>query len=329
MSRFSFFKAFLGLPILLNLGCYNTDFSRGPESPALGKQSEESPSKEHDEDSTPNPDTPNGDIENECPRDQNILIVDLKSGWWAGDGGDLFVALLNNLKLPCDKKVSIEYHHFLEGGINYTQLHPGGDNISAPSYDFMGAKFYQSDLANYTQIWFLSGSFADRSDLRFDNALFTALVKRIASSDANVFLGAGLGYLSHSNVLAKELLGAEIFSGASASTAVPNDPQSKLKILDKYISHPLFAGVTSIADLGGSGGSGLVTTTGLEVIAHSSGGTPAVGITKKAARTIVVDSGLDRYYAISNEYRPLTSGQGAVDQGTLRFLQNLIQFLSH
>src|SRR6185312_7796052 len=52
-----------------------------------------------------------------CPKkNQTILILDFKSGWWAGDGGNFFQKITNSLQGTCTQQVTIEYHHIVTDG---------------------------------------------------------------------------------------------------------------------------------------------------------------------------------------------------------------------
>ncbi len=51
-----------------------------------------------------------------CPPEKEaLLILDLKSGWWSGDGGDYFKVILGGLSDPqCSSQFAVEYHHIVQ-----------------------------------------------------------------------------------------------------------------------------------------------------------------------------------------------------------------------
>lgn len=64
-----------------------------------------------------NPENP-GNIDDDgsnCPiLKQDILVLDFKSGWWSGDGGDVFKSILGGLSNPlCQQTINVEYHHIV------------------------------------------------------------------------------------------------------------------------------------------------------------------------------------------------------------------------
>src|SRR5437899_2801705 len=55
----------------------------------------------------------------DCPsKAQKILVIDLKSGWWQGDGGDTHEIITKHLSDHCGN-VKLEYRHSTYGGGGY------------------------------------------------------------------------------------------------------------------------------------------------------------------------------------------------------------------
>src|SRR5207253_979455 len=115
---------------------------------------------------------------------QSILILDLKSGWWAGDGASFFQTILGGISLNCKTSIKIEYHH-ITLTISQTHTYPetgtqsilgdigfGGGNI-----DF-AKTFAESDWNNYNQIWLLSGAAFDPDDLPRLSGTFQGILTR-------------------------------------------------------------------------------------------------------------------------------------------------------
>ncbi|MBF0441811.1 MAG: hypothetical protein HQK54_07910, partial [Oligoflexales bacterium] len=137
--------------------------------------------------------TPGG-APQDCTDKQSILIIDLKSGWWGGDGGQSFEKILGKMALSCkNQPVILEYHHMLR---NHTRV-----------------SFYdKKSLSEYDQVWVLSGSEADPFDIRVSDELFKKFVAEIASTKINVFLGAGYGSFDHANAITRAIYNSNVFS---------------------------------------------------------------------------------------------------------------------
>jgi hypothetical protein len=86
------------------------------DAPATGKATLSVVALERDYELSCNYELPKPPVPDCVQTAQKILILDFKSGWWAGDGGRFFQTILEGLTLECDSKVSIEYHHILGGG---------------------------------------------------------------------------------------------------------------------------------------------------------------------------------------------------------------------
>jgi hypothetical protein len=159
------------------------------------------------------------------------LIVDLKSGWFAGDGGTFFKERLDP-KCPGAGALAIDYYHIttaiVESNKDLKSLTPG-DAISctaglmadAEGRLESGANPEQacsfSSLAQYSQIWILSGDEYDPIDIRINSPLFGSLLSRLderqkiaAQSPVGVFLGAGLSNISHGNAAASKILSSDV-----------------------------------------------------------------------------------------------------------------------
>jgi hypothetical protein len=156
-----------------------------------------------------------------------IFIVDLKSGWFAGDGGDTF----RNFVFPnCPERAEVVYVHatnkIVEGSI--FQYAKSKDLLKCPGQSLLQALFQMNatqnssdidgslceigDLSDFTQIWVLSGSSNDLQDVKLDSPLFVSLTSRLgtwtnsqSASKQGIFLGSGLDNVTHANALAVSL----------------------------------------------------------------------------------------------------------------------------
>lgn len=141
----------------------------------------------------------------------NVLVIDLKSGWFAGDGGDFFK---NFTRQECGQKVKIAYVHITQELIesNFSDFPKGHDLI--PCLGGKDSIIQQTNscrmaaLDAFDQVWLLSGSQADTSDLPLADEFYLSIKSRIADllkakPNAGVFMGAGLGNAEHANDMAQ------------------------------------------------------------------------------------------------------------------------------
>ena len=175
-----------------------------------------------------------------------ILIIDLKSGWFAGDGGSFFSDRINP-SCPNIPALNIHYFHVTkaiietnrqrnlffsaqQNGVPETsrealrctvpfQSGPEGrlsGNASPENVCVVNA------LDQFTQVWILSGDAADDLDIDLRSSLFTSLTDRIVARKAQgpmgLFLGAGLSNITHSNAVAEKILGAAAFTRNSETS---------------------------------------------------------------------------------------------------------------
>ncbi len=126
-------------------------------------------------------------------KQQKVLVLDFKSGWWEGAGVDFFQKVFAPLaRDACTLEPVVEYYHVTK----LTEL------------------LYKTDIdvASFTQVWILSGSFQDDSDLVPESKLLAELIGKLKASTANIFIGAGNGTFDHSNSFAKAIIGVDIFA---------------------------------------------------------------------------------------------------------------------
>lgn len=186
---------------------------------------------------TPTPRVVTGDLCAGRQTSLRVLVLDLKSGWLAGDGGDTFQEFTSS---ACAAKVEIVYAHITKTLVEGTIFLHGdrADILSCLSnppdfVDTVKGSYARpelhtlctvGDLSSFQQVWILSGSEADSDDVTRDSAFFTSLKQRLAafahsSTPRGLFLGVGLGNTQHANALAASLFpasslgspGAELF----------------------------------------------------------------------------------------------------------------------
>jgi hypothetical protein len=216
-----------------------------------------------------------------------ILILDLKSGWFAGDGGNTF----QNFVFPqCPTQTQIVYIHLTQTLIEGTvfslpspaALLPcisalgvptpvGPQNISVPDVHLQCTL---GDVSAFNQIWVLGGSESDKDDIPMTSPLFASISTKLRdraqrSPRASFFFGAGLGNTQHADRLARSTL-PEVFGtsavfapqvtlGESGSFPLPENFRSvsahqpllpgKGSVPGQFeASHPIFVGMQTLMD---------------------------------------------------------------------------------
>ena len=214
---------------------------------------------------------------------KRVFILDLKSGWFAGDGGSTFK---NFTESKCLAQIEITYAHATESLIegNFTSANQGKmlfscldneDNDAGESRWFLSnADSCQlRDLSRFDSVWVLSGSEKDRADLRLNSPFFASISARLkelsaAKPNSSFFFGAGLGYTHHANALSQALfassLGGDLFApwGAGEAGTFPSSELPKMATAMPLVpgdgkqsgtfdkSSSFFSGVTSLYDFG-------------------------------------------------------------------------------
>lgn len=255
----------------------------GPQGGGDGTGTSPTPTPTSTPTSAPNPTPTETPVSVDPCRDtrvRKLLIIDLKSGWFAGDGGDFFESLLN---VRCADKLQISYIHITNSFIqsNLDKV-PGGAAL-VPCLNGKASKTFSSDadraactfqsMTGYDQLWLLSGSEHDNEDISLGGALFANIKQRSlelknSNRSAGFFFGAGLANTDHGNALFASLFAntnlasSALFSNSPGTTlgTFPSEDlpawhrKQSLTVGDGLAagtfsnSLPSFAGVTSIFD---------------------------------------------------------------------------------
>jgi hypothetical protein len=272
-------------------------------------------------------------------RPQQILMLDFRSGWWSGGGGAGFsdIALGSVVSAcPSSKKINVDYHHF-ENQIHIKCLYSNhqGPNTCTNGQPVITvndilATLEKKNIDDYTQIWILSGSVQDPTNIPTGGDLFQYVLKETKTSCTPMLFGAGDGFDTHLNTLTTNFGWGDIVTqetnppgffvglGATLKTEMKGPQQMK--------SHIVFQGVTSIADsvekFGQTCiGDRLKTSSTYEIIGFDTGGRPAIaaGATKlpnEDYRPFLIDVGFQRFYAMDKH------------PNTLKYLHNIVMYLS-
>lgn len=286
-------------------------------------------------------------------KDQEILILDFKSGWWAGDGGQVYKKITKIIKEgACTTEVNVEYHHILKG--EHTAMYNDTPFMTPVSKGILGnLKKTQEGggLENYTQVWILSGSKMDTADISATNSEFKALRVKLLQTSVNMFIGAGQGSVTHANAIlntsGKDISNDLKEKGFSSNIIEPTQPEGRLFFPEKGIkvlsridpedgSHGIFTKVSGLIDaienkslLGNlpnnipasadsNAQSDKIIDSSITIIANSAKNIPCIGITAKGGKRILIDSGMQRLYGAVMPNEP----------GSLKYLANIVSYLS-
>ena len=226
-----------------------------------------------------------------CPtKPQNVKIIDLKSGWWQGDGGDTDQYVFNHLKKECPN-VHFFYQHSLQYG--------GGFGFGKPRPPVT------SEPSDFDQIWLLSGGEADGADLRTDSAEFVKYLQLMTNSKGNLFIGTGFGNVYHANALTKALGLGELVLTDRETHEYPS-PTSGLTVTSHLAvnsEHPFLKGIAvlphvlKIGDFLASSDH-LRADPNLQVLVNEENGNIVIGEVTVNGRKLILDANLARTYLI-------------------------------
>lgn len=271
---------------------------------------------------------------------QEILVLDFRSGWWSGGGGGQFGPIpLQAMAQTCND-ITVEYHHF-ETGVRVKCLYTtsGGTGCQeigeAPpaTPEAILSLFEKPSFDEYTQVWILSGSALDSTDVSLTGALFDHFLEQTTGSCTPVLIGAGDGFVTHGNSVAAELGLGQVFTTELALPGFFSVAMEPIVTVDTLMmpgtqlaTHVLFQDVDSIADQvstisQSTHGDSLIPQPAVyDIIAHDTSGRAAIAVGKLAVaggedRPFLLDAGFQRYY-----------GMDSVG-GTQTLLQNMVKYL--
>jgi hypothetical protein len=264
---------------------------------------------------------------------RSVLVVDLKSGWFAGDGGIVYKSLLET---KCSSSVEFTYFHITEklvegnfaaGSLHTATLPCAKDPVNGV-VKINGETCVFGSFAAFDQVWLLSGSEKDPDDVTLSSPLFKSLVEKSkefvqAKKNGGIFLGAGQGNTQHVSEFAQQVLGSKfVLPGINGETGALPNPADSQKMPKNFLTatstagkivaeHPLFKSMPlGLADTGKVSWkiSGTLVSNstcmsdavapdfGGEVIAWDACNQAMIGYKKDGERLILVDTNLTRFY---------------------------------
>jgi hypothetical protein len=275
-----------------------------------------------------------------CPsRAQEILILDFRSGWWSGGGGGNYSGTALPAVVSSCPQTSVDYHHFETSMhvkcVYKTESGGGCQNLPAVmTAPDVRASFEKKAIGDYTQIWILSGSDEDQSDIHVGDALFKDLVSDTRGACIPMLVAAGDGFMTHANTMSKDLGMGDVFTQETKPPSffsVQMMPAQAGAMLSRPVlrEHLLFKGVDSLVDdvksmfLANAHGDSLAASVPApaiyDVIAKDSTGKPAIAVgaakvSGDSYRPFIFDGGWQRTYVLGHA-------------GTAQYLKNIVMYL--
>ena len=283
---------------------------------------------------------------------QRLLIIDMKSGWWSGDGGEFHNQLLPRIVKDC-AQVEIEYY-FLQyldpasvpgppvpglplGAVGFVSFYPEKPGVSNDGLMVL-ENFPSRPWNEYQQVWLLSGGDHHPTDWPTDSPAFQNLLAKFrtpastpAQSVPSLFLAAGIGHHDHANRVLRAFDLPELFQSHVTELITPLvgdgsqvEVFSRSGIGAELTPHAVFDGVASIADRVDISGEECDTdflpaaNHPFQIVGRNRLGEPSIALRETDTRRWVLDAGMTRYYALFH----------ASERNTYRYLQNTIKWLA-
>lgn len=284
---------------------------------------------------------------------QRLLIIDMKSGWWSGDGGTFHDQLLPRIVRDCDR-IEIEYY-FLQyldpamvpvapvpgvpiplGAIGFLSFYPERQGIT--NGQLMTSEIFPSRPWNeYHQVWLLSGGDHDPTDWPTSSTAFQSLLAKFRTPAVpgqpapSLFFAGGIGHRDHANHVLRALELPDMFHSHVDELITPGvgdgseiDVSSRSRVGQELTAHALFDGISGIADRMNIAGTEYDTdffplaNHPFQIIGRNALGEPSIAVRETETRRWVLDAGMPRYYSLFD----------LGEAETYRYLQNTIKWLA-
>jgi hypothetical protein len=272
-----------------------------------------------------------------CPsRAQEILALDFRSGWWSGGGGGGYASTVLPVVVGACPQTSIDYHHF-ETSTHVKCVYDGSGGSCQtldPAVTVLDIEntFVHPNANDYTQIWVLSGSDQDPSDIPVGDQLFQGILGTTTGACLPLLVAAGDGFMMHAKTIAQQLGMGDVFTEETNppsffSVAVMPAAASSNISGSSMATNVLFKGVPSVVDqvgslTGAAKGDSIADSVPAphiyNVIAHDSLGKSAIAVgaanTSSGYRPFIFDAGWQRTYVLG-------------DAGTAQYLKNIVMYM--
>ena len=281
---------------------------------------------------------------------QRLLIIDMKSGWWSGDGDWFHNQLLPRVVRDCTQ-IEIEYY-FLQfvnpaeapvipgvplGAVGFLSFYPPKPGVTNDELMVPG-NFPSRPWNDYHQVWLLSGGDHDPTDIPTEHQFFQDLLARFRTlvstpgqSLPSLFLAGGLGHRDHANRVLRALELPEMFQSHVPELVTPRlhdatdvEVFSRARVGEQLTAHAVFEGVGSIADRVDFDGVECDTdflpaaNHPFQIIGRNRLGEPSIAVRETETRRFVLDAGMTRYYSLVHP----------TENDTYRYVQNTIKWLA-
>ncbi|MGH9662135.1 MAG: hypothetical protein ACRD96_26535 [Bryobacteraceae bacterium] len=284
---------------------------------------------------------------------QRLLILDMKSGWWSGDGHEFHDLLLERVVKDCPL-IDVEYYFIqhidgteipvpipgiipgilgVQGILSFYPQRPGVDN----GLGWSEANFPNRPWNEYTQVWLLAGDDEDDTDVPTTHEFFLSLLTKFATppttpaQSPGYFIGTGVAHHDHANKVLARLQMPELFQTHLEALDNPSvgdgsgvESLSRVRVGAGLVAHALFDGVESIVDRVMISGQEfdsdflLTANNPFQVVGRNGRGEPAIAVREAETRRFVIDTGMQRFYSL---FSP-------AETHTYRYLQNIIKYLA-
>ena len=280
---------------------------------------------------------------------QRLLIIDMKSGWWSGDGDWFHNQLLPRVVRDCTQ-IEIEYYflQFIDpagapvvpgvpfGAVGFLAFYPARPGIANDSL-MVPENFPSRPWNEYHQVWLLSGGDHDPTDIPTAHQFFQDLVAKFRTPAApsqsvpSLFLAGGIGHRDHANRVLRALDLPEMFQSHITDLVTPRLSEaseirvvSRARVGDQLTAHALFEVITSIVDRIDFDGIEcetdflLTANHPFQIIGRNRLGEPSIAVRETETRRLVLDTGMTRYYSLVSP----------TESDTYRYVQNTIKWLA-
>lgn len=259
-------------------------------------------------------------------RQLRLLFIDLKSGWWVGDGGEFAPKFLAPLLKRVNAVVTADYFHITSApNVTHYVFAEGGVKSKTDMEQRLFFEHVKSASPAYDEIWILSG-FDGNVHGSIPAAGLGMLYDYFHGSKAAFFIGGGVGAFAHSNDILGGVFGlslqidcGELDCGNTGRTPIA---EKYWDAATDLVPHRLFQGVSRLVETSKGDSEAPVSISSDRILGNETNFTflapnKAIAVST-TGRRMVLDAGLHRYFPIE---------QGDADMA--QYFVNLVSFLGN